>query len=61
MSRRLDVVSLVAGLALAALGGLLLADELDALSLGFAYFTPALVATVGVVLLVRGLHGGRRG
>lgn len=61
MSQRVDVVSLVAGLALAALGGLLLADRLHALSLGFAYFSPALVATVGVILLIRGLHGRRRG
>ncbi len=61
MSQRIDVVSLVAGLALAALGGLLLADRLGALSLGFAYFSPALVATAGVILLIRGLHSRRRG
>ncbi len=61
MSQRIDTVSLVAGLALAALGGLLLADRLTTLSLGFAYFAPALTATVGVILLARGLHGRRRG
>jgi hypothetical protein len=57
--RRADPVSLVAGLAIAALGGLLLADRLDALDLGFGALTPAFLAVVGAILLASGLT--RRG
>ncbi len=53
--RRADPVSLVAGAALAALGGLLLADRLDAVDLGFGVLTPACLAVLGVILLASGL------
>jgi hypothetical protein len=51
----LDVTSLVAGLVVAALGALLLLDRLGAIDLGFGYLAPALIATVGAILLASGL------
>lgn len=54
-SRRPDTGSLVAGLAIMALGAVLLLDRLDALDLRFAYLWPALLATVGAILLACGL------
>lgn len=56
--RRPDAPTLVAGLAVAALGGLLLADEQAGLDLRFAWLGPACLAVLGVVLLASGL--GRR-
>jgi hypothetical protein len=56
---RPDPVSLVAGAAIAALGGLLLADRLDALDLRFDSLTPLVLAVLGVILLASGLS--RRG
>jgi signal transduction histidine kinase len=50
-ARRADVSSLVAGLAIAGLGGLLLLDQEGAIRLGFAYLGPAVTATVGASLL----------
>jgi hypothetical protein len=58
--RRLDRASLVAGLAIAALGALLLLDRTGAIDLGFGYVTPAVTATVGAILLATGLEGPRR-
>jgi hypothetical protein len=58
--RELDVTSLVAGLAIAAFGTLLLLDRADVLDLRFGYFWPALTATVGAILLASGLSRGRR-
>ena len=58
--RDLDITSLVAGLALAAFGTLLLLDRTDVLDLRFGYFWPALTATVGAILLASGLSRGRR-
>ena len=52
-----DPASLVAGVIVIALGGLLLADQLDAVELRFAYLLPALLAAVGGVLLACGLAG----
>jgi hypothetical protein len=52
---RLDPVSLVAGAAIAALGGLLLADRLDALDLRFGSLTPIVLAALGAILLASGL------
>jgi hypothetical protein len=52
-------VSLVAGAAIAALGGLLLADQLDAIDLRFGSLTPIVLAALGVILLASGLN--RRG
>lgn len=60
-ARAIELTSLVAGIALAALGGLLLLDELDAIHLGFAYLAPAVTATVGAILLASGLSRSRRG
>jgi hypothetical protein len=58
--RDLDVTSLVAGLALAAFGTLLLLDRADVLDLHFGYLWPAVTATVGAILLASGLSRGRR-
>jgi Ca2+/Na+ antiporter len=52
---RPDVPSLVAGLAIAALGALLLVDDLDALELDFGVLGPVLCAVLGVTLLASGL------
>ncbi len=53
--RRRDGVSVAAGLAVALLGVLLLLDQAGALDLGFDYLAPAVLATVGAVLLAAGL------
>jgi hypothetical protein len=55
---RLDVTSLVAGLALIGLGGVLLLDRLDVIELDFGYLWPALLAALGAILVGAGL--GRR-
>jgi hypothetical protein len=57
--REVDVTSLVAGLAIAGFGLLLLLDRVDALDLRFGYFWPALTATIGAILLASGLTRGR--
>jgi hypothetical protein len=60
MSRRgVDVTSLVAGLAIAGLGVLLLIDSEGSIDLGFAYLAPAVTATVGATLFPT--RRGRRG
>jgi hypothetical protein len=58
--RPFDPLSLVAGLVIAALGGLLLLDNNDAIHLGFAYLAPAVTATAGAILLASGLSRSRR-
>jgi hypothetical protein len=50
-----DVASLVAGLALAGLGAVLLADRLGAFELRFATFGPLACAVAGTILLAIGL------
>jgi hypothetical protein len=55
---RPDIPSLVAGLAVLVLGGVLLLDALDALELGFALFAPVACGATGAILLANGL--GRR-
>ena len=50
-----DPVSIVAGSAVALLGVLLLLDRTGALHLRFAYAAPAVLAMLGVVLVVTGL------
>jgi hypothetical protein len=50
-----DPASFVAGLAITALGVLLLLDQLDVLDLSFAYAAPAVLATAGASLLALGL------
>jgi len=57
--RELDVTSLVAGLAIAGFGLLLLLDQVDALDLRFGYFWPAVTATIGAILLASGLSRDR--
>jgi hypothetical protein len=54
-----DRTSLVAGLAVALAGGVLLLDRAGAIDLRFGYGLPLLLATVGVILLVAGLEGPR--
>ena len=56
-----DPGSLVAGLLVIALGGLLLADQLDAIDLRWDYFLPAVLAVIGGSLLAYGLAGPPRG
>lgn len=55
---RADPVSLVAGGVLTMLGILLLLDTTGALTLHFDYAAPALLASVGAVLLTAGLTRG---
>jgi hypothetical protein len=50
-----DLVSIVAGVAVVGLGLLLLLDRTGAIDIRFAYAAPAVLATVGIVLLVTGL------
>ena len=50
-----DAGSLVAGLAVVALGVLLLLDQAEALDLSFGYAVPAVLATAGTALLAFGL------
>ena len=56
-----DPASLVSGLILIALGGLLLLDQTDVLELEFAYMLPAVFGAVGGILLACGLAGPPRG
>jgi hypothetical protein len=60
MSRRVDSVSLVSGIAMLALGALLLLDQAGTIDLTFAYLLPALTGALGAVLLASGLAGGPR-
>lgn len=53
---RPDPVSLVAGIELVALGGLLLAGALDVFTPTFAVLAPAMAAAVGIILVVLGLQ-----
>jgi uncharacterized membrane protein YidH (DUF202 family) len=55
--RRPDRVSIVVGVAVTLLGILLLLDQAGALDLQFDYAAPAVLATVGVVLVALGLAG----
>jgi hypothetical protein len=52
---RPDAPTLVAGLVVAALGVLLLADQLGGLDLRFALAAPACLAVIGAILLASGL------
>jgi hypothetical protein len=52
---RLDGTTLVAGAAIAALGGLLVLDRAGAIRLDFGWLGAAVAAVVGVILLVSGL------
>ncbi len=57
-----SVTALTAGLTIFALGVLLVLDRGGRVDLGFAFLGPALIAALGLVLLVSGLaHHRRRG
>lgn len=55
MRRAPDVASLVAGLVIAAFGGLLLADAGDVLELRFEWLAPVVFGVLGAILLAVGL------
>jgi len=59
VNRRLDRTTLVAGLAVCGLGVLLLLDRTGTLDLRFVWTLPALLATVGAIMLAAGLEGPR--
>jgi len=56
-----DPGSLVSGVILIVLGGLLLLDQTGAIDLSPAYALPAALAAVGGILLACGLAGSARG
>jgi hypothetical protein len=57
---RLDPVSLVAGIAIAAFGLLLLLDQAETIALSPGVAGAALAATLGAILVVSGLSGEER-
>ena len=60
MSRgRLDLTTLVAGLAVTAAGLVALLDRLEAIDLRLGYALPLLIAVLGAILLTAGLEGPR--
>jgi hypothetical protein len=59
VSGRTDLLSLVAGLALLVVGGVLLADARGAFDLRVAGAAPLACAAVGAALLASGLTRGR--
>ena len=60
-ARNVDLLSLVGGLVLVALGTLLLLDRADVLDLRFGYLWPALLAALGAILLASRLSKDRGG
>jgi hypothetical protein len=60
MMPRTDIPALVGGIAVTALGFLLLLDRLEVLHLGFGWLWPALLATAGAYLVASGLARPRR-
>ena len=54
-----DIPSLVAGLAVLALGGVLMLDALGGVELNFAVFAPVACAAAGAILLASGLSRSR--
>jgi hypothetical protein len=57
--RRVDRTSLVAGVAITAVAGVLLLDRAGAIDLRFGYALPLLIGVVGAILLTAGLEGPR--
>jgi hypothetical protein len=53
-----DPVSLVSGIAVTALGVLLVLDQADAIELTFGWLGAALAAVLGVILVISGLSLG---
>jgi len=60
MRQGADRVSIIAGLAICALGVVLLLDRTGLIELRFGYGLPAVLACVGAILLAAGLDGERR-
>ena len=60
--RRADRTLIVAGLVTIAFGALFLLDRLAVIDIRFGYTMPALIAALGIVLLVAGVtsHEGHR-
>lgn len=54
-----DIRALVAGLAVVALGSVLLLDALNVVDLSFAVFAPLACAATGAILLANGLSRSR--
>jgi hypothetical protein len=54
-----DIRALVAGLAILALGAVLLLDALGLIDLGFGIFAPIACAVTGAILLANGLSRTR--
>jgi hypothetical protein len=54
-----DLPSIVAGLALVAFGGVLMADATGAIELRFEWLAPVLFGTLGAILLALGLGRDR--
>ncbi len=57
---RPEAVSLTAGLALVALGTVLLLDRVEVLDLTFGAAAPVVLGALGAILLASGLSRGRR-
>jgi hypothetical protein len=55
MTRPPNVTVLLSGIAILALGGLLVLDADGVIDLGFAYMAPVLVGALGAILLASGL------
>jgi uncharacterized membrane protein YidH (DUF202 family) len=55
--RRADRTLIAAGLVTIALGALFLLDRLEIVDVRFGYAMPAVLAAVGIVLLVAGMAG----
>jgi hypothetical protein len=60
VNRRVDHLSLVAGLAICGLGVVLLLGSTGVVDLHFRYVGPAVLACVGAILLAAGLERPRR-
>ena len=59
--RRVDRVSLTAGVVLVLLGAVLCLDQLDVIDLGFGLSAAALCAAAGAMLVASGLAGDEEG
>ena len=56
-----DPASLISGVIVIVLGGVLLLDQADASDLRFEYMAPLVLAALGGILLACGLSGPTRG
>jgi hypothetical protein len=61
VSKRVDSVSLIAGLALIAVGALLLLDQEDVIDLSLGIAGAVVAAAIGVILIASGLAEGGSG